>query len=201
MTRKFPDYDYLKSPTLVGSYSTNLDLLIYAATYRFAGQKPRILDYGAGEGIYADQLTRNAECVAYDPAPNALAAVQQTVVVRDPSLLSPRSFHAIHIKEVLEHAEDLTSVFSHIAQLLVVGGVVMATFRDIGKEEAMKLNEKHKPAYPIYPLNEDAVVHACQLNGISIPLRTKWFPNNPDEDWYEYPIERHVLTGQLTIPE
>ncbi len=197
----FPEYDYQRAPSVVGSYGRHLDLLLEATAFRYISQHRRILDYGAGDGVYAERMATQATCVAFDPAPNSLSKVKNAIPVRDPKLLLPRSFHAIQVKEVLEHVPDLISFFSHIAGLLVEGGLLMATFREISPKESMELNEKHKPTYPIYPLNEGSVEAACQVNGISITLRTSWVPETNEKVWYDYSIPRHVLVGQLTVPE
>ena len=198
----YPEYDYQQAPSEVGSYSQNLDLMLQATSYRYIGKQPHILDYGAGTGLYSERIATQATCFAYDPAPNSLSKVNNSIPVRDPNILLPRSFHAVHVKEVLEHVPDLIPFFSHIARLLVEGGLIMATFRDISPDEANNLNMKHKPKYPIYPLNIETVESACQLSGISITLRSYWTPETLKEDWYEdVLIARNVFVGQLTVPE
>lgn len=202
MTRKFPDYDYSSAPKSVGSYETHLTMLTHAARYHADGNEPRFLDFGAGSGIYAEWLAQHGYCAAYDPAPNSLASVRRATKVsklNDP-ILTQRSFDAVHIKDVLEHTEEITTIFALIAQLLKPGGVIMTTFRSLGEEEARTINSFYKPRYRYHALSPDFVRQCSQVNGFSISLDAQWSPLTPEEDWYPQLITRHILTGILTVP-
>lgn len=202
MSRRLPDYDYRLAPIRVGSYATHLTTFAHAARYYTNGNEPRFLDFGAGSGLYAEWLTQYGQCVAYDPAPNALASVRRaTKVAKLKDLqLEQGAFDGVHIKDVLEHTEEITTVFALIAQLLKPGGIIMTTFRAIEHEEARAINSFYKPKYPYYELSPDSVRQSSQVNGLSISLEAQWFPIDAEEDWYPQLITRHVLTGTLTVP-
>jgi len=202
MARRFPDYDYRLTPTLVGSYETHLATFTHAARYHAGGNNPRFLDFGAGAGLYAEWLSQYGACVAYDPAPNALSSVRRATKVSKMNdlALEQGTFDAVHIKDVLEHTEEITTIFALIAQLLKPGGVIMTTFRSIDEEEARHINSFYKPKYRYHALNPDLVRKCSQVNGFSISLDAQWHPLTPDEDWYPQLITRQILTGTLTVP-
>lgn len=202
MARRLPDYDYRSAPIRVGSYETHLATFTHAARYHAGGNNPRFLDFGAGPGLYAEWLAQYGTCVAYDPAPNALSSVRRATKVAklNDLVLEQGTFDAVHVKDVLEHTEEITTIFALIAQLLKPGGVIMTTFRSIDEEEARTINSFYKPKYRYHALSPDSVRQCSQVNGLSISLEAQWFPTDSEEDWYPQLITRHVLTGTLTVP-
>lgn len=181
-----------RSPESLGSYSRYLALFV-----RAAGQRPssRFLDYGASSRIYANWLAQHGECSVYRPVLNPTHGVKDRYVINGVARLGNRSFHGIHLKEGLEKTTDLTAVFSHVALLLVEGGVVMTTFRDFSTEEA-----NHRKSLGLPSLDPESITNTCHLNGISISLEGRWVHADHFEGNNPHPMTYHVLLGTLTVP-
>jgi len=98
---------------------------------RYAEPATRILDYGAGVGVYAAQLRDMGwHVVAADVYGPALAACRQKgldVLDLEREALPARAFDAVLLGDVLEHLPDDEKTLSTIAGAVKHGGVVIAT--------------------------------------------------------------------------
>lgn len=165
-------------PESVDSYSKHLELFVRATGKH---SPTRFLDYGGNSRAYANWLAQHGECSI--SSPDATQA------------LKTRSFHGVHLKDGLEQANDLNSVFAHVAYLLVEGGVVMTTFRDFSFEED---NQRTRSGLP--SITPESITQTCHVNGISISLVGRLVPNYHVAEDKPQATPYHVLLGTLTVP-
>ena len=114
-------------------------ILDFAAKHFPHGYHPRLLDVGAGLGVFPLRMKEAGwDCTALDPDPQAGKHLKQTVGVRavvgDFFEVRPNTlgrFDVITLNKVIEHVEDPVSMLAKATSLLEPNGLVYVEVPDV----------------------------------------------------------------------
>jgi len=139
--RLFRRGEFLKNKTFVYTGCENLEVMTEAKNYNkyligiikkeihsFGKKKPKILDFGAGSGTYADMLKAEGtvvDCLEPDSKLQKVLTKKGYKVSSDAANLRERSYDVIYALNVMEHIEDDYDVFAQLTKALKKGGVVI----------------------------------------------------------------------------
>lgn len=98
--------------------------VIYAKLAPLAGKQP-ILDFGAGDGVFAEKFLQQGvlvECIEPDPANQAALRARALTVVSDVRALATERYSLIYTINVLEHLHDLDHDLAELYRVTRPGG-------------------------------------------------------------------------------
>lgn len=190
------EYDYSQAPTIVGSFGLHLEHFAEKTKKLAVNGQPRVLEFGAGTGLYVNELTRQGlDVYGFDISSNSMSLMPPERKILNPADLKRGYYEGVFAKDVLEHCGDLEHVFSLFAHILVSSGILMVVFRNIYGVDASLLNEVNSSKHRYYPINTNMVKESAKAAGISITEQKDWKPRNKNEDWYYNLLNRKVMFG------
>jgi SAM-dependent methyltransferase len=119
--------DNLEAMAEAKNYNNYLIELVEKATNQVNSKKPKILDFGAGSGTYADMLMKKGikvDCLEPDLVLQKILKSKKYEVVADIKYLKPNTYDVIYSLNVFEHIKDDESVVELLKTALKPGGVL-----------------------------------------------------------------------------
>ncbi|MBN1378997.1 MAG: class I SAM-dependent methyltransferase [Gammaproteobacteria bacterium] len=107
--------------------------------HRYQDNKPRLLDFGSGRGLWAHAAQENGfEVTAYEPS-----AIRSTSGIRSDGFrltncledLGEQKFHAVNIEQVLEHLPQPVETLKAVLDYCLDKALIRITVPNIGREK------------------------------------------------------------------